>query len=85
MEKSYLQLRSALGEALGYHNDASNKDTESISKFLMERAKRLDFEAGSSISIANGFFNKKQSPFTDDSIKKVNQQLGSSRTNDNMT
>ena len=30
VEKSYLQLRSALGEALGYHNDASHKDINGV-------------------------------------------------------
>lgn len=67
---SYSQLRSALG----YHNDASDKDINGAYKFLMERVKRLDFEAGSSIllSIANGLFSQKQSRFTDDYIAKVN-------------
>ena len=42
----------------------------------MERVKRLDVEAGSSIllSIANGLFSQKQSRFTDDYINKVKKQ-----------
>ena len=40
----------------------------------MERVKKLDYEAGSSIllSIANGLFSQKHSRFTEDYINKVN-------------
>lgn len=45
----------------------------------MERFKRLDVEAGSSIllSIANGLFSQKQSRFTDDYINKVKKKQNS--------
>jgi hypothetical protein len=48
----------------------------------MERVKRMDVEAGSSIllSIANGLFSQKQSRFTDDYINKVNIHLISAIT-----
>ncbi|XP_046636832.1 leukocyte elastase inhibitor-like [Daphnia pulicaria] len=68
---SYIQLRSALG----YHNDANDVDINGAYKFLMERVKRMDVEAGSSIllSIANGLFSQKQSRFTDDYINKAKE------------
>lgn len=39
----------------------------------MERVKKLDYEAGSSIllSVANGLFSQKQSRFTDEYVVKV--------------
>lgn len=75
---SYIQLRSALG----YHKDANDVDINGAYKFLMERVKRMDVEAGSSIllSIANGLFSQKQSRFTDDYINKVNIHLISAIT-----
>lgn len=63
---SYTQLRSALG----YHKDASDTDINGAYQFLMERIKKLDAEAGSSIllSIANGLFSQMNSRISNDYI-----------------
>ncbi|XP_057373553.1 leukocyte elastase inhibitor-like [Daphnia carinata] len=68
---SYNQLRTALG----YHDNANDLDINGAYKFLMDRAKRLDVDAGSSIlfNIANGLFSQKQSRFTDDYINKAKE------------
>lgn len=68
---SYNQLRAALG----YHDNANDLDINGAYKFLMDRAKKLDVDAGSSIlfNIANGLFSQKQSRFTDDYINKAKE------------
>ena len=66
----YEQLRVALR----YHRDTSETDINGAYRFLMERVKKLDVEAGSSIllSVANGLFSQKQWRFSDNYIAQVN-------------
>lgn len=68
---SYQQLRTALG----YHDGANDNDINGAYKFLMERVKKLDFEAGSSIllSVANGLFSQKNSAFNTNYIRNARE------------
>lgn len=65
----YAQLRSALG----YHDGTSDTDINGAYRFLMERIKKLDYEAGSSIllNVANGLFSQLQTRFSHDYVLKV--------------
>ena len=69
----YAQLRSALG----YHDDASDTDINGAYRYLMDRIKKLDHEAGSSIllNVANGLFSQLQSRFSNDYLLKVKLKL----------
>jgi len=68
---SYQQLRTALG----YHDGANDNDINGAYKFLMERVKKLDFEAGSSIllSVANGLFSQRNSAFNTNYIRNARE------------
>ena len=67
--KSYEQLRTALG----YHQETNDSNISEVYRFLMERVKKLDVDAGSSIllSVANGLFSQKQSRFSDNYVTQV--------------
>lgn len=69
----YEQLRTALR----YHRETSETDINGAYRFLMERVKKLDVEAGSSIllSVANGLFSQKQSRFSENYIQQVTKLI----------
>lgn len=69
----YEQLRAALR----YHRETSETDINGAYRFLMERVKKLDVEAGSSIllSVANGLFSQKQSRFSENYIQQVTKLI----------
>ena len=68
--QSYSQLR----KALKYPSGTSDSDINKAFKFLMQRMKTVDSEAGPGIvlSVVNGLFSQKQAGFLNDYIIKVN-------------
>jgi len=74
----YKQLRAALR----YHRETSDSDINEVYGFLMQRIKKLDVDAGSSIllSVANGLFSQKQSRFSNDYLAQVRNYLNHSTT-----
>jgi len=67
--KSYSQLRTALK----YPSGTSDSDINSAFKFLMQRMKTVDAEAGPGIllTVVNGLFSQKDSGFHNDYIIKA--------------